>query len=402
MEADIHPLDDRGETISSMEPLRIWPSSAHWAGLADLALELTEKSTGLSRSLPPQIVHVLAAVVRSMNCYYSNLIEGHDTHPIDIEKALQEDFSQDPKKRNLQLEAKAHIATQLWIEEGGMPGPPTAQHSLISLHRRFCEGLPEDLLWVRNPDSGERIRVAPGQLRQHHVAVGLHRALSPGALPRHLQRFEEAYAEMGRVDSILAAATAHHRLLWMHPFLDGNGRVARWMSFAMLRSAMPTGDVWSIARGLGRNVQSYKEHLAACDQPRRGDLDGRGNLSEAALAEFTAFFLRSCIDQVEFMESLIQPERLRARILLWAKEEIQLDALPLGADSLLEAVLLRGELSRGDVGSLLGTGDRQARRVSSALMDAGVLSAKSTRAPLQLAFPARLAERWLPGLFPAP
>lgn len=71
-----------------------------------------------------------------------------------------------------------------------------------------------------------------------------------------------------------------------------------------------------MARGLARNAGEYKTLLANCDLARRNDLDGRGNLSEEALAEFTRFFLTICIDQVAFMEGLMQPERLRARILL--------------------------------------------------------------------------------------
>ena len=63
-------------------------------------------------------------------------------------------------------------------------------------------------------------------------------------------------------------------------------------------------------------------------------------------------------------------------------------------------MLYRGELPRADALKVLGTGERQARRITSALLDAGVLTAASTRAPLHLAFPAKLAARWLPGLFP--
>ena len=134
--------------------------------------------------------------------------------------------------------------------------------------------------------------------------------------------------QVGKTDAILSSAAAHHRLLLVHPFLDGNGRVARLMSHAILLDTLDTGAVWSVARGLARNVQAYKEHLANCDQPRRNDLDGRGNLSEEALAEFTQFFLSTCIDQVTFMESLVRPDRLRARTLLWAEEEIRLGDLP--------------------------------------------------------------------------
>ena len=174
----------------------------------------------------------------------------------------------------------------------------------------------------------------------------------------------------------------------------------RLMSHAMLLDALDTGGVWSIARGLARNVDAYKSHLAACDLTRRNDLDGRGHLSEENLAEFTKFFLTTCIDQVTFMEGLMQPDQLRARILLWAEEEIRLDRLPPKSGNILEAVLYRGELPRADAAGIVGTGERQARRVVSALLEQGVLVSESTRAPLRLAFPAALASRWMPGLFP--
>ena len=139
---------------------------------------------------------------------------------------------------------------------------------------------------------------------------------------------------------------------------------------------------------------------AHCDSMRRNDLDGRGTLSEEALAEFTRFFLSVCIDQVIFMDSLMQPDHLRTRILLWAEEEIRLGQIPTKSTSILEAVLYRGELPRGDAGAVVGAGERQARRIVSVLVDKGVLVSKNPRAPLRLAFPAALASRWMPGLFP--
>ena len=172
------------------------------------------------------------------------------------------------------------------------------------------------------------------------------------------------------------------------------------MSYAMLREALDTGGLWSVARGLARSEAEYKRHLAACDQPRRGDLDGRGNLSEQTLAEFAAFFLETCIDQVSFMESLMQPKALRDRILIWTEEEVRTDRLPKNAGAILEAVLYRGELPRGEIPALLNATDRTARRATSALLERGVLASDSPRAPLRLAFPAALAGRWMPGLFP--
>jgi Fic family protein len=403
-EADVKPdmkaAEDRGERIALMEPLVLGEGSPHRAGLTDLALDLAQRSAGFRRSLPESLLSSLPTLVRSMNCYYSNLIEGHDTHPIDIERALQGDYSKDTEKRDLQLEAKAHIAVQQWIDEGGLRGRAVTADSIREIHRRFCEALPEDLLWVEDPATHERMKVIPGALRTRDVAVGGHIAISAPAVPRFLQRFEEVYSRLGKTETILAAAAAHHRLARIHPFLDGNGRVARLMSHATLLDALNTGAVWSVARGLARNVNAYKGHLAACDQIRRNDLDGRGNLSEESLAEFTRFFLTTCLDQVTFMEGLMQPDSLRARILLWTEEEIRLDRLPPKSGTILEAVLYRGELPRGDAAGIVGTGDRQARRVVSALIERGVLLSDSTRAPLRLAFPATLASRWMPGLFP--
>ena len=403
-EADIDPAGgaplDRGESVSLMEPMRIPESSRHRGELADLALELAAHSTGFRRSLPDGVLAALADLVRAMNCYYSNLIEGHDTHPVDIERALNNDYSTNAEKRNLQLEAKAHIATQRWIDEGGLRGCIVGANSVCEMHKRFCELLPDELLWVKNPDNGERMEVIPGALREHDVKVGQHVAVSPGALPRFFQQFEQTYNGLGKAETIIAAAAAHHRLLWMHPFLDGNGRVARLMSHSMLLEVLDTGGIWSIARGLARNVRSYKSHLAQCDLPRRNDLDGRGNLSEEGLASFTRFFLETCLDQVKFMEELVQPDRLRDRILYWAEEEARADALPQKAGRILEAILYRGELPRGDVPELLGASDRHSRRIVAALIERGVVVSKSTRAPLRLAFPAKLASRWMPGLFP--
>ena len=297
----ISRAEDRGESIAEMEPLLIGETSRFRGPLTDLAVELVQKSARFRGSLPESLLTSLADFVRAMNCYYSNLIEGHYTHPIDIERAKKSDYSKDVGKRNLQFEAKAHIEVQKWIDEGGLNGRATTAEGICEIHRRFCE---------------LRVRVVPGELRMRDVKVGRHVPISPGAVPRFLKRFSEVYERLGKMDSILAAAPAHHRLTWIHPFWDGNGRIARFVSHATFLEALDTGAIWSVARGPARiEVGNYKEHLAASDVPRRNDLDGRGNLSEEALAAFTEFFLKVCIDQVNFMEKLMQPQELRGRIL---------------------------------------------------------------------------------------
>jgi Fic family protein len=398
--ADIKADIDAGETVRLMGPMLLGEDSRHRGALTDLALDLAGKSAGFRRSLPEGVRAALADLVRAMNCYYSNLIEGHDTHPLDIERALKNDYSADPRRRDLQLEARAHISVQEWIDAGHLRGRAATGAGICAIHQRFCALLPQDMLWVEDADTHERLRVVPGELRHRDVKVGRHVPVSPGAVPRFLAQFETAYSRLGKTDAILSTAAAHHRLLWIHPFLDGNGRVTRLMSHSTLLDVLDTGGIWSVARGLARSVATYKRHLAECDLPRRNDLDGRGHLSEEALAAFTQFFLETCLDQVSFMEALVQPDRLRTRILLWAEEEARHNKLPLRAGNVLEAVLYRGELPRGETAGLLGLTPRQARRIVSALLERGALASKGPRDPLRLAFPAALASRWVPGLFP--
>lgn len=398
--ADIKAAPDRGESIGLMEPVRLGDDCRDRSKLSDMVVELARRSAGFRGSLPEVLMASLAKLVRAMNCYYSNLIEGHDTHPIDIERALNQDFSKDAKKRNLQLEAAAHIEVQQWIDSGGLTQKPVTVAAIREIHRIFYEAMPADLRWVEDPRTGERVAIVPGELRPRDVKVGNHIAVSPGAVPRFLARFEDVFSQLGVAERVLATAAAHHRLAWIHPFIDGNGRVGRLMAHAILLQALDTGALWSVARGLARNVDEYKSHLAYCDEPRLNDLDGRGNLSEMALVRFTEFFLRVCLDQVAFMEDLMQPDKLRTRILTWAEELIRLGTLPQKSGTVLDVLLYRGEIPRAETSLLLGVGERQARRIVSALADQGAVVSDSPRAPIRLAFPAKLAGRWMPGLFP--
>ena len=392
--------EGKGEPTDAMEPMRISESS-RWRGeLSELAVGLTYRAAEFKASLPKGIRSALSDLVRNMNCYYSNLIEGHHTHPIAIERALNELYDADPETRNLQLEAKSHIAVQRWIDEGGLRAGPTCELSIREIHKRFIECLPDELRWVVFPSTGEKLAVIPGEYRAHFVQVGRLIPISSGAVPRFMRRYEQSYANLGRAETIIACAAAHHRLAWIHPFLDANGRVVRLVSHAMMLNALDTGGVWSIARGLARNVDTYKGLLAECDLPRRNDLDGRGSLSEEALVNFTKFFLEVCIDQVNFMRELMQPDRLRARVLTWAEEEARLGSFSKTAIPVMEAVLFRGELPRADVAGLVQVSERSASRLVSQLNAFGVLASSSSRAPLRLALPATLAHRWFPGLYP--
>lgn len=383
----------------SIEP--ILPSGGT-VELEEQALQLTSVANRLTASLPPAVHIGLGDLVRSMNCYYSNLIEGHPTLPHDIDDALKFRYSDDPERRDLQLEAVAHIAVQQMIDNGEDPDDdPTSVAYIKWIHREFCERLPEGMLISKHPKTGEEVPVVPGEFRRTDVAVGRHVPPTFGEVDGLVSYFEQAYAPQRHrgVASIFSIPAAHHRLLWIHPFVDGNGRVARLLSHATLIRSGLGSPLWSVSRGLARAVDIYKATLAAADQPRRGDLDGRGSLSRQALLDFCGFFFDACINQVTFMETLLNPSELGRRVRLYARDEVDAGRLPKGSVEVLIEALNEGEVERGKIQELTGYQERRSRQILSDLVQKDLLVSTGPRKPVRLGFPLHVVERWLPSLY---
>lgn len=387
-------------TQTAMEPL--FPEESK--RLSDLATDLVARSNALAGRLHPVMQEGLGNLMRSMNCYYSNLIEGHHTHPVDIDRALAGDYSAEPEKRNLQFEARAHIDVQQKIDAGSAPQPSTSIAFIRWVHQEFCRQLPEQLLFVRDPRTGREEKVVPGELRHSMVKVGRHIPPAPEDLAALLVRFASAYGNdtLPKIQRIIGVAASHHRLLWIHPFADGNGRVTRLASHAQLRELGIGSGLWSVSRGLARAVDTYKAALQAADEPRRGDLDGRGNLTQSGLADFCAFFLTSCVEQMVFMESLFEPVDLQRRIEIWCEEETHAGRLPKGSWPLLREAVLVGEFSRGRAPDLTGYRERQARTVLNILIEKGFLLSPTSRSTVRLGFPPAVVDRWFPRLYTGP
>lgn len=372
--------------------------------LEDLAADLLVKSNRLAGSIRPEILLSVSELVRSMNCYYSNLIEGHNTTPRQIDQALEQDYSDDPSIRGLQHEAISHINVQKAIDEGlDIDVYPASIDYTKWLHKTFCESLPSEMLSVERPSDQALISITPGEFRKDEVDVGRHIPPEVKELTAFMTRFQEAYdpAKASQIRSIVATAAAHHRFLWIHPFLDGNGRVARLMSYASLQRLQAGNGTWSIARGLARTSQEYKAKLSAADSRRLSDFDGRGALSDKKLFEFCEYFLGTCIDQVEFMTGILDFGELARRIQLYCNDEIGAKRLPKGSDLLLREALFMGEIERGRASQITGYQERQARTVLTALIEARLLVSMGPKKPVRLGFPHQVAERWFPALYSA-
>lgn len=375
--------------------------------IADLAAELSAGSATLGRSLHQHTATHLADLVRIMNTYYSNLIEGHDTRPRDIERALAGELDRDEGRRNLQIEAAAHVRVQYEVDrraaEGSLPEPASADF-LKWLHREFYRDAPEPMLRIKG--AGREFLMAPGEWRtrpEHDVAVGRHVPPASDRVEAFMGYFAGRYplSRMGKAGRIVAMATAHHRLNYIHPFPDGNGRVSRLMSHAMAWHAdVAAHGLWSISRGLARGLRSrneYKQMMDLADTPRQGDLDGRGNLSERALTEYAVWFLRVAVDQVQFMSSLFELDTLAKRLRALVEEH---RGLKPESARLLEEILVRGEVERGEASRITGLPERSARRVVSDLVTEGLIASSTPKGPVSLRFPTHSLETLFPRLYP--
>lgn len=392
------------ETPNRIEPALIEePSPA----IIDVVADLVAVTSTLGKALHPRTAANLADLVRVMNTYYSNLIEGHNTRPRDIERALQGKLDADEGRRNLQLEAAAHVRVQTEIDRRFLAGTlPTATSTsfLCWVHKEFYRDAPSAML--RLSGAGREVIMTPGEWRtapEHDNAVGRHVPPSSPHVVDFMRYFEGRYnpAQLGRAGRIIAIPAAHHRFNYIHPFPDGNGRVSRLMSHAMAQEAqIGAYGLWSVSRGLARGLQSraeYKQMMDLADSPRDGDLDGRGNLSLRALKEFSLWFLQVCLDQATFMSELFDLANLKGRIQRFVSKSHDLKP---EAVALLEEALIRGEFERGEIVRITGLPARTARRVLTQLTAQGLLASETEKGPVSLRFPNFVLEDYFPRLYP--
>ncbi len=376
------------------------------AVLADLAVEIQGEAATLGGMIDRSSLSELADLVRMMNCYYSNLIEGHNTKPVEIEKALA-GAKIEAERRPLALEAKAHVHVQRAIDVAHATGQlpvPTSQKFILATHKIFYEEMPEEFRKTVAEDGGRTVEIVPGKFRstpEEDISVGQHLPPSSEVVQNFMDYFEKrfSFVERGGSSRIIAIATAHHRFNYIHPFVDGNGRVSRLMSHAMgLRANIGGAGLWSISRGLARglkNKSEYKLFMDSADSQRRGDRDGRGNLSEAALAEFSEWFMSVMLDQIRFSKAVFRLDQIQERY----KDLLVDRKFDTKSIDLVASVFKFGALERGDVPQAMRVPDRTARFAVKKLTEEGFLKSDTPRGPLRIAFPLDFRERLFPNLF---
>lgn len=370
-------------------------------GLVERTRQVVEKAYRLQHAVAPSTRKALQELVRGMNSYHSNRIEGQGTHPGNIERALSADFSAAPAVAQRQRIALAHIEAEKGLEAT----LPETGIERFALHSSFLTRAHASL--YRELDAADRTTadgrvIEPGALRQEDVSVGRHQPPTAQSVPAFLARMDEVYPRITGFDGVLFyIAAAYHRAAWVHPFGDGNGRACRLQTHCAMLPL--TAGLWSVNRGLARQRDRYYELLDSADAPRQGDLDGRGNLSEKALRAWCEYFVELADDQVTFMTQLLGLEQLKssiATLMLVRSESAQYKNYSRQATTALHHVLLAGPTARGEFMTMTGLPERTASRVLAQLLKDRLLVSEGPKSPVRFNFPLNALHLLLPNLYP--
>ena len=385
--------------ISQFDPLL--PSSHRRDGLLEKAHHLQRLALTAKGRAHASVMLSIAPLLRAMNSYYTNRIEGQHTLPIEIEQALRQDFAVNADTRRRQRLAVAHMHTEAWAEAHAAQTewPRLFEPEVVCvLHQHLFEQLPEP---DRLGDRGDVL--VPGALRTREVSAGGHVAPRAAAVPLFLKRMADAYGRTRAGElAIVAVAAAHHRLTWVHPFIDGNGSVARLHSQVLLQGLGLTNGVWSPLRGLARSQPRYCELLAKADLHRRNDLDGRGTLSEQGLIAFCDYFLDICIDQAGFMAQLLDIQSMKDRMAacLACESHREGSAIRMEALTPMHYLFLGGPMDRGAFKAMTGMALRSADRLLQALLARGLLVSDTPKGAIRFGVPLHTLRFYFPALWP--
>ena len=364
----------------------------------DKLVELYQADAALNKTIPESIRRSTEWLLRLVNCFYSNKIEGNPTHPKELLRTQEK--NPDGGNDESMMELLSHLEAQIKTKNSGIDKSNVMTQSFVKeLHKSFYSGLPDSFLTVKDKDgqivfdhAGQPMLVRPGEYRTQPVQVGSHIPPNSGELHRYMDWLETEF-DLNKIHGarrIIVAAALHHRLAWIHPFQDGNGRVIRLLTDDYMRCSGFDGyGLWSITRGFGRNTKAYYAALAQADKPRQGVADGRGILSDSGLIHYTKYFIDTALDQVKYFSDLLEPRKLGIRVdyyfELRAKGGLpsspgeELPLLKIAARDIYRLLLEKGAMSRGAIIQRLGKGEQTLRPVFKQMQSKGLISAKPKR-----------------------
>ena len=340
--------------------------------LTNLSVKLREKCALLSSIVHPLTRKSIEDIIRIANAYYSCKNEGHEVSPLEIEKALQGNYSRRKPLRLIQHEAVAYIETENEMKEkiSGEPGLNICSLEFISwIHRILFEKLPGEFRKVRNR-AGRIIYVIPGELREEDLTETGSPFPKAKRLRKLLFRFEKDFnpEQYNLVDKLLAAAEAYRQFFRIHPFLAGNRMVLRLFIRAYIKASQLNG------------INLFSFNRAECNN----GLNNEKLNSDEDLSNFTGFFLKTLLDETEFMIKTLNHDNLIENLNSYTGKLIKSGELREESRLILKSVFLSGELKRGEALVMTGRPERTARRILGELIEKKLLVSGTPKGPVRV------------------
>lgn len=369
---------------------------------------LYSKLNQLHSNMPKVILSEIVKNINHVNNYYSNQIESDGTHPIDIERICKEGVmanktgSEALKKR---LALSYHAAQQEIMQEHY---PKRLIERAKFFHKSFYDSqfLHEDQLYILDESTAGQIPVTPGKFRERMVQIGNHIPPEETEINRLLKEWDAHYSlnekDVG-YKKLLKAFVAHHRLMYVHPFLDGNGRAGRLVLESMLKEAAPNSHgLWSISRGLAKSKDDYFGALENAGMIRQGaPYDGAGSLSERGLVRFVNYMRETANKEVDFMLKLMDLSKLESRLSKFV--DFSDKEIPKEMKMLIPHLLVKGEIKKSDLPEIWHVSERKSRDVQNTLKKLSLIkdSNESHRTPIRLNISAEVMSFIFPEIMPA-
>lgn len=375
----------------------------------DKAKLIIEKSLLLTSTHNQINLDEVIKLLRTTNSYYSNRIESEGTHPINIYNAMNGNFDTNQKNKLLQQLSLVHIEVQKYIE-----GSINTTNNIFDIeyikkiHTEFYAK--SDMKKFLNISFNNiKATMIAGEFRKQDVQIGNHIPTPFNILEDSMNQWANIYnksiTNKPKEEQLIYILSSHHRFVYLHPFLDGNGRISRlFLDYLFFKIGIKGYGLWNIARGLARQSSKYKETLSSADMPRQGSIDGRGALSNKALDEYLSFMLDTSLDQVNYMYENLKMQTLSSRlskfVVMSSNKQINNIIVEKYSDLLFDKLLIKGELKRSEVGKVIGKSDRTASRLIRQLLDNDLIKSKSHKSVISLKITPRFASFLFPELFP--
>ena len=362
------------------------------------------ESASLTGNLPVEIIQEIASLLRIVNSYYSNRIEGQGTHPYKIAEAMNMKFDKNHEKAQLQKLSIRHIQTQEWLEEYITNKNPYSVDVIKAVHTKFYDHDEMNSFLILSDGSF----MTPGEFRSTDVRVGAHIPLSgdrvSDAMGLYERRFTQELATLNlQSEKLLLALVSHHRLVWLHPFEDGNGRVGRLLlDAAIISTGLKGYGLWNPSRGMARNLNKYYDTLQEADYKEPTRIDTHLHLD--GLQEYIEYMLDLALDQILFMKNNLNISTLSNRISKFVEFSIngmyEIQPLPKGSDLLFNALLVKGSIKKGDIHAIMGISPRKANDVIKTLTQLDYLDSQNQKQPVRLKFNPFFASKIFPNIIP--